>query len=151
THALLPLSTAINAGNPTFAPPTDQRGVARSDGGPDIGAFEAPQLVIIIGGSGGGSGGGSTAVFPPLANAGGPYTVPEGGSVQLDASGTTDPAQDPATLTYAWDLDGDGVFGETGAGALRGDEVGIAPRFSAASLDGPASMSVALRVTNSVG
>src|SRR5207245_3539507 len=32
THALLPLNTAINAGNPTFAPPTDQRGVARADG-----------------------------------------------------------------------------------------------------------------------
>ena len=33
-------------------------------------------------------------------------------------------------MTYQWDLDGDGVFGETGAAAERGDE--IAPLVSAA-------------------
>jgi uncharacterized delta-60 repeat protein len=87
----------------------------------------------------------------PTANAGGPYTVPEGGTVTLDASGTTDPFQDPATLTYAWDLDGDGVYGETGAGAQRGDEVGIHPTFSAAGLNGPGSVVVHLRVTDAQG
>ena len=64
---------------------------------------------------------------PPTAAAGGPYTVPENGAVTLDASATTDPEQTAASLTYAWDLDGDGVFGETGTAAGRGDEVGRTP------------------------
>ena len=63
----------------------------------------------------------------PTASAGGPYSVGEGGSVQLDASGSTDPDQPSATLTYEWDLDGDGFFGETGPDAARGDELGAAP------------------------
>ncbi len=87
----------------------------------------------------------------PTANAGGPYTVPEGATVQLDASGTTDAYQDPSTLTYAWDLNGDGVYGETGASATRGDEVGIHPTFSAAGLTGPSSVEVSLRVTDANG
>jgi uncharacterized delta-60 repeat protein len=88
---------------------------------------------------------------PPAADAGGPYSVSEGGSVVLDAGGTTDSGQDAATLTYVWDLDGDSVFGETGAAALRGDETGVRPTFAAAGLDGPAPVTVRLRVTNSAG
>src|SRR5262249_36468566 len=83
---------------------------------------------------------------PPVPDAGGPYTVPEGGTVQLDASRTTDSAQDPSTLTYLWDFDGDGTFGETGADAARGDEVGISPVFSAAGLNGPSTYIVPLKV-----
>jgi hypothetical protein len=86
---------------------------------------------------------------PPVAHAGGPYTVDEGGSVQLDASGSTDEA--PATLVFEWDLDGDGIFGEVGAAALRGDELGVAPTFSAAGLDGPSTVTVELRVTDEGG
>ncbi|QDU21299.1 PKD domain-containing protein [Urbifossiella limnaea] len=90
---------------------------------------------------------------PPTANAGGPYTVAEGGSVTLDGSGSSDPDQSAGTLTYTWDLDGDNVFGETGAAAGRGDEVGVNPTFSAAGLDGFAGAAVAvrLRVTDSAG
>lgn len=44
---------------------------------------------------------------PPTANAGGPYSVELGGTVQLIGSGN-DPDGD--TLTFAWDLDNDGVF-----------------------------------------
>ncbi|HMC66421.1 MAG TPA: PKD domain-containing protein, partial [Gemmataceae bacterium] len=88
---------------------------------------------------------------PPVAEAGGPYTVVQGASVVLDASGSTDPDQDPATLTYQWDLDGDGIFGETGAAASRGDEVGIHPTFSADGLVGPSSLTVTLRVTDVAG
>jgi hypothetical protein len=41
THALLPGSPAIDAGDPNRCPPTDQRGVPRPQGaGCDIGAFE---------------------------------------------------------------------------------------------------------------
>ena len=87
----------------------------------------------------------------PTAVAGGPYSVPRGGSVQLDGSGSLDPDQDLATLTYAWDLDGDGVFGETGAGATRGDETGLRPSFSAAGLNAPTTRTIQLRVTDASG
>ncbi len=43
----------------------------------------------------------------PTADAGGPYTVGEGASVQLTATGT-DPNGD--ALTYDWDLDGNGSY-----------------------------------------
>ena len=42
THSLLPASPAIDTGDPSEFPPTDQRGVTRPRGdGPDIGAYEA--------------------------------------------------------------------------------------------------------------
>ncbi|MFO0808193.1 MAG: PKD domain-containing protein [Gemmataceae bacterium] len=88
---------------------------------------------------------------PPTADAGGPYTVAEGSSLQLDATRTSDGAQPNPPLTYQWDRDGDGVFGETGATAARGDEVGIQPTFSAAGLDGPGSAVVRLRAINDAG
>ncbi|MEM7117509.1 MAG: hypothetical protein AAF614_34065 [Chloroflexota bacterium] len=78
----------------------------------------------------------------PVAEAGGPYEVDEGSSVQLDGSGTTDPDQDPATLTYEWDLDNDGSYD---------DATGITPAFDAANLDGPDSQTVGLQVTDADG
>ena len=44
---------------------------------------------------------------PPTVDAGGPYSVNEGGSVALTATGS-DPNGD--SLTYAWDLDNNGTF-----------------------------------------
>jgi hypothetical protein len=69
----------------------------------------------------------------PSANAGGPYTVAEGGSVALDGGGSTG-----SGLTYAWDLDNDGTFETTGA----------SPTFSAAMIDGPATRQVSLKVSD---
>lgn len=90
-------------------------------------------------------GGTVTGATPgPAADAGGPYTVGEGGSVMLGGSASTG-----AGLSYAWDLDNDGVFGETGAGATRGNETGVAPTFLAAGLDGASAYTVSLRVTDS--
>ncbi len=43
---------------------------------------------------------------PPVSDAGGPYTVPEGTALTLDGTGSYDPNGD--ALSYAWDLDGDG-------------------------------------------
>ncbi|WP_158222671.1 DUF4347 domain-containing protein [Rhodopirellula sp. MGV] len=45
-------------------------------------------------------------------SAGAPYTIAEGDSLTVNGSNSTD--SDGDTLTYAWDLDNDGVFGETG-------------------------------------
>jgi uncharacterized protein (DUF952 family) len=83
---------------------------------------------------------------PPLADAGGPYLVGEGGSISLDGSASTDPdipTGDSITL-YEWDLDYDGS-------TFTADTTGVSPTFSAASIDGPASRTIALRVTDSYG
>jgi len=50
-----------------------------------------------------------------MANAGGPYNVIEGSSVELTGLGSTDPEKQP--LSYAWDLDNDGQFND-GASAI---------------------------------
>src|SRR5205085_2840196 len=84
---------------------------------------------------------GDLTSLPPTANAGGPYTVAEGGSVQLDGSHSQ---AGTGALSYLWDLNGNGIFGEAG-------ETGVNPTFSAAGLDGPSQVTVQLRVTNSAG
>jgi len=87
----------------------------------------------------------------PVADGGGPYSVLEGSTVVLSAANTTDPDDAVENLTYAWDLDGDGVFGETGTAAEHGDESGPNPNFDAAGLDGPSTRFVTLRVSDPTG
>ncbi len=69
----------------------------------------------------------------PTANAGGPYNVVQGSSVALTGLASTDPEQASSSLTYSWDLDGDGVFGETAIsntnGIPNGDETGATPTY----------------------
>lgn len=55
--------------------------------------------------------------FAPVANAGGPYTISEGDSLNLDASASTD--ADSTTLTYRWDVNGDGDYNENVTGETR--------------------------------
>jgi predicted extracellular nuclease len=74
----------------------------------------------------------------PSANANGPYSVVEGGSVTLSATGN-DPNGD--ALTYAWDLDDNGSF----------ETPGQSVTFSAAKLDGPSSRTVKVRATDPDG
>ncbi|MCA9049689.1 MAG: DUF4347 domain-containing protein, partial [Planctomycetaceae bacterium] len=59
----------------------------------------------------------------PTANHGGPYTINEGDSLSLDASGSAD--IDGDTLTYRWDLNNDATYDITTTSAT------IAPAWSA--------------------
>ena len=72
----------------------------------------------------------------PSVSAGGPYTVAEGGSTGLSASGS-DPDGD--ALAYAWDLDDNGTFETTGQ----------SPSFTWD--DGPATRTVTVRATDPSG
>jgi hypothetical protein len=57
---------------------------------------------------------------------------------------------EPGSLVHlAWDLDGDGSFGEMGAEATRGDELGGSPTFLATEIDGPSQVVVTLHATGS--
>ena len=75
---------------------------------------------------------------PPTVDAGGPYSVNEGGSVTLAATGS-DPNGD--SLTYAWDLDNNGSFETSGQTVA----------FSAVTLDGPSSYTVKVKATDPLG
>ena len=78
---------------------------------------------------------------PPVADAGGPYAIDEGEGLSLDASGSSDSDMD--TLTYTWDVNDDGTFG---------DASGATPTLSWDDLktlgvdDGPANRLVSVRV-----
>ena len=71
----------------------------------------------------------------PTADAGGPYSVAEGASVSLAATGS-DPESD--ALTFAWDLDDNGTFETSGQNVT----------FAAGTRDGPGSHTVAVRVSD---
>jgi hypothetical protein len=70
----------------------------------------------------------------PVADAGGPYSTPEGTDVMLSAAGSSDPDGQP--LTYAWDLDNDGAFD---------DATGVTANFTTVGQDGV--FTVKVRVT----
>ena len=76
---------------------------------------------------------------PPVPDAGGPYIVDEGHSIALSAT-ATDVAGD--ALTYEWDFDGDGAYN---------DATGANPVFDATNVDGPAVITVMLRVSDEDG
>ena len=78
----------------------------------------------------------------PVADAGGPYTTPEGTDVTLDGTGSaagTDPSAG-AIATYAWDLDGDGQYD---------DATGATPSFTRVGQDGV--FPIGLEVTDAFG
>jgi hypothetical protein len=77
----------------------------------------------------------------PTAEANGPYSVPEDGSVVLSSAGSVDP--DGTIVTYEWDFNYNGISFDV-------DATGTAPTFSAAGLS-PNSRTVAVRVTDNRG
>ncbi|HEX4795924.1 MAG TPA: SdrD B-like domain-containing protein, partial [Humisphaera sp.] len=79
---------------------------------------------------------------PITATAGGPYSVFEGSTVDLHATATPDIAS--AIASYEWDGNFDGKTFTT-------DATGIDTNLDAASLYGPATRTIALRVTDSSG
>lgn len=79
---------------------------------------------------------------PPVARAGGPYTVDEGGTLSLDGSASS------GATDHAWELDGDGDYD---------DATGATPQLDHAALvalglgDGPKEFKVKLRATGAGG
>ena len=71
----------------------------------------------------------------PTVSANGPYTVSEGASVNVSASGS-DPNTDP--LTYTWDLDNNGSY----------ETAGQNTSFSAVTLDGPTTATIGVQASD---
>jgi secreted trypsin-like serine protease len=71
----------------------------------------------------------------PTAEAGGPYTVPEGGATTLSGSGTNPGG---GSVTLSWDFDLNGVY----------ETPGSSPTFSAATIDGPRDVAVRVQACN---
>jgi len=79
-----------------------------------------------------------TVIAPPTVSANGPYTVNEGGTIVVSATGSS-PNGGP--LSYAWDLNNDGIFETPGQNAT----------FSAAGLDGPSVRTISVQVVDKIG
>jgi Ca2+-binding RTX toxin-like protein len=82
-------------------------------------------------------------------NTGGPYATFDDTPITLTGT-ATDPAGAADPLTYKWDLDGDGVFGETGSGATRGNEVGANVTYNPTGLP-TSTQTVKLQVSDGDG
>lgn len=76
--------------------------------------------------------------YPPTVDAGGPYTVNEGGSVLVSATGS-DPEGGP--VTYAWDLDNNGSF----------ETPGQSVTYHAAPNTAPATVTIKVQATDAFG
>jgi uncharacterized delta-60 repeat protein len=85
----------------------------------------------------------------PTVNPGGPYATFDDAPIMLSGS-ATDPAGAADPLAYEWDLDNDGIFGEIGSGAARGDEVGANVTFNPAGLP-TSTQTVKLQVSDGDG
>ncbi|HEX4415393.1 MAG TPA: PKD domain-containing protein [Lacipirellulaceae bacterium] len=85
----------------------------------------------------------------PTASAGGPYSTFDDTPIVLTAT-ATDPAGAADPLTYLWDLDGDGVYGETGTAATRGNEVGPSVTYNPSG-QGNTTQTVKVKVNDGDG
>jgi hypothetical protein len=85
----------------------------------------------------------------PVPSPAGPYSVFSSSIVRLFASSTDAGTRD--TVSYLWDLDNDGVFGETGTAAKRGNENVANPFFVAPNLNYFKIRNVFLQATDDDG
>jgi hypothetical protein len=125
-----PQTFSVGSGYPGYVCAGDFNG----DGSPDVATDNGGSVSVLLQIPGN---------LPPTAIAGGPYSIQEGASLNLDASASSDPEGDP--LTYSWDVNGDGVFG---------DATGVKPTLTWAQLqalgidDGPTTWNVKVRVSD---
>jgi Ca2+-binding RTX toxin-like protein len=81
----------------------------------------------------------------PVADPGGPYTIFEGDALLLDGSRSSD--VDSSTLTFSWDINGDGNFGDA-----SGSQPTVTwSELSALGITGPGVFGVQLRVDDGDG
>ena len=73
----------------------------------------------------------------PVAEANGPYSVTEGGSIALSSVGSSAP--DGSIAAFEWDFNYNGATFDV-------DASGPSPTFNARTLDGPSTRTIALRV-----
>jgi VCBS repeat-containing protein len=86
----------------------------------------------------------------PTADAGGPYLISEGDALDLVGNASSDPDLD--TLTYAWDLDNDGNFGEVGEPTTETPTVSWATLVSFGIDDDPGSpFTIGVQIVNGNG
>ncbi len=85
----------------------------------------------------------------PTVNTGGPYQTFDDTPIVLTAT-ATDPAGAADPLTFLWDLDGDGIYGETGTSATRGNEVGASVTYNPTG-QGNTTQTVKLKVSDGDG
>ncbi len=78
----------------------------------------------------------------PTADAGGPYPATVGKTITLDGSASYDPDFPIDSLSFAWDLDGDGLFDDANV---------VNPEFSTDGYSPGVSTTVALQVTDTEG
>ena len=83
--------------------------------------------------------------IPPVADAGGPYSVTTGQTVTLDGTDSTDPNSPPEPLIYSW------AITAAPAGSNGGNLVNPASATPNFTPDVPGTFTVSLTVTNSTG
>ena len=81
---------------------------------------------------------------PPVANAGGPYTIQNGDRLALDGSLSSDPDTGDSIVSYEWDLNYDGIYDVTGSNPVISTDT-----LSGFTLDVPHP--ILLKVTDSFG
>jgi hypothetical protein len=91
----------------------------------------------------------SIETLPPVADAGGPYTIAEGQGLSLDASGSHHPAPGHVIVLYEWDFDCDGTYDlDTSV-----PQIAAAPQqlSNAGLADGPRTSAIRLRIRDNDG
>ena len=83
--------------------------------------------------------------IPPVADAGGPYSVTTGQTVTLDGTNSTDPNDPPQPLTFTW------LVTSAPAGSNGGDLINADSATPSFTPDVPGTFTIGLTVTNSTG